>query len=121
MTVESQPVEEQIVCVGKSATLNITTQGTPDQCTWQFLAQSCAKPGQETWSDVTGARFEGADTTVLRVLDVQTSDRGLYRCTVQKGKESLISNPCDLRVGKLFYHWQASYEVLSVIIVGSGR
>ena len=94
-----QPVETQRVRAGESATLGITTKTTPEQYVWEFSPSGA----EETWRDVTGERFDGADTAVLRVTDVQISDGGFYRCVVRKKERQAVkSNPSALIVGELF-------------------
>ena len=78
-------------------TLSVAAEGT-HLYTWQF-----SQDGEYGWHDVSGPRFEGAGGNVLRVVDVQKSDRGFYRCLLHHGKigqDSVISRPSALIVGK---------------------
>lgn len=45
-----------------------------------------------------GANYKIRNTGTLRFRQVKVSDRGVYRCKVESGKESLFSDPAHLVV-----------------------
>lgn len=55
-----------------------------------------------------GANYKIRNTGTLRFRQVKVSDRGVYRCKVESGKESLFSDPAHLVVeglsSKFFDH-----------------
>ena len=77
--------------------MSVVMEGTPHRYVWQFSENG------EQWCDLVGARFEGANTNKLIVLDVQNSDGGFYHCVVYchaNDQNPIVSTLTTLTVGE---------------------
>ena len=52
--------------------------------------------------DDCGTRYRGTYTSTLRILDVEKSDKGRYRCRVMNDKER-VTDEAPLTFGELVY------------------
>lgn len=81
-------VQKGAALAGKSITLNVNSSGAGLTYAWYKESERLGD----------GTRYQGTNTAALKINNLGTTDMGIYRCMVNFGQLSLVTNPLQVEI-----------------------